>query len=232
MSFCLRICVVVVCVHVSLTVCEILPDLSLYPAFLVDAPQLPALFTARNGFPSLPHCLDTQVWLPVQDPVPAASVAGLTLGGIHSGKSPVCSLPGHGPREAIAQESDKAGKGASWQHPPILLETEICLCPLPRPPVLSPCSHPDQVFRVLASLSLGIRMDSQFSISTARPAKDLVLCVPPYLTCLHCAHSSYPYLNSDCPPFFPIPGVDTRTIFGLYSMTALGYAIGFYALDG
>lgn len=51
-------------------------------------------------------------------------------------------------------------KEASWQHSPLLLETEICLWPLPRPPISSPCSHPEQVFRVLASLALGIRMDS------------------------------------------------------------------------
>lgn len=230
MSFCLRICVVVVCVRVSLTVCEILPDLSLYPAFLIDAFQLPALFTAKNGFPSLPAA-----WIPTGLAVfPGTCPCGLCRG-LDLGSNTLWKAPNMIPAWPWTQSSyseDKAGKGASWQHPPILLETEICLCPLPRPPVLSPCSHPDQVFRVLASLSLGIRMDSQFSISTARPAKDLVLCVPPYLTCLHCAHSSYPYLNSDCPPFFPIPGVDTRTIFGLYSMTALGYAIGFYALDG
>lgn len=36
----------------------------------------------------------------------------------------------------------------------------------------------------------------QSSASPARPVRALVLCVPQHLMCLHCAHSSYPHLNS------------------------------------
>lgn len=72
--------------------------------------------------------------LSAQGPVPVASVAGSTLGAIYSGKPPTCSLHGHGPREVRVEKRGKAGKGGQLAGPPLLLETEISLWPLPRLP--------------------------------------------------------------------------------------------------
>ena len=122
------------------------------------------------------------------------------------GKPPICSLPGHGPREITAQERNKAGNAASWQHPPSFWK-EVCVWPIPRPPIASPCSHPDQVFRVLALLSLGIWGFVFPSI-------------------LHCAHCSIPTWTQGCSPFFPLPAGDIGTILVLHSLTALAYTMG------
>ena len=121
-----------------------------------DTPQLPASFTARNGFHSLPA-----VWIPTGPAAcPGSCPRGLCnrpdLGAIHSGKPPVCSFPGHRPREATVE----AGKGGQLAAPaPPSGNGDLPLAPS-QAPFPSPCSHPDQVFRVLASLSLGIGMNS------------------------------------------------------------------------
>lgn len=104
-----------------------LPSLLTLPSCQHHLPQgMASVPFPPSGFP--------RVQLPVQGPAPAASVAGLTLEVIHSGKPPVCSLPGHGSREVAVEKRGKAEKGGSWQGPPLLLETEISLWPLPRPP--------------------------------------------------------------------------------------------------
>ena len=120
----------------SLTMCEILlwtltlplPSLLTLPSCQHYLPQgmafVPLLFPP-SGFP--------WVQLPAQGPAPALSVAGLTSGVIPSGKSPMCALPGPGSREVAVEKRGKAEKGGSWQGPPLLLETEISLWPLPRP---------------------------------------------------------------------------------------------------
>lgn len=121
-----------------------------------DTPQLPASFTARNGFHSLPA-----VWIPTGPAAcpgscPCGLCSRLVLGAIHSGKPPVCSFPGHRPREATLE----AGKGGQLAAPtPPSGNGDLPLAPS-QAPFPSPCSHPDQVFRVLASLSLGIGMNS------------------------------------------------------------------------
>ena len=85
-----------------------------------------------SGFPC--------VRLPARGPAPGASVWGLTLGMIHSGKPPVCSLPGCGPRDVPVEEGDRVGKGGSWQQASLLLETDRLLAPS-QAPSLFPCSH-------------------------------------------------------------------------------------------
>lgn len=120
---------------VSLTVCEVLPwPLTLPCPSLLTAPS--CQHHLPQGMASIPFPLFGFPWvrLPAQGLAPAASVAGLTLGVIHSGKPPMCALLGHGSREVTVEKRGKAGKGGSWQGPPLLLETEISLWPLPRPP--------------------------------------------------------------------------------------------------
>lgn len=136
MSLCFCVCVagrvsVSVCLWLCVSFCLASPfTLALSP----DARQLLALFTQQwLPFPSRCH-LDSHgpSCLP-QGLAPTAPTAGLTLSVIHCGKPPICFLFGPEPREITVQEKGKAGKGASWQHPPLLLETEIR--PLPRPPI-------------------------------------------------------------------------------------------------
>lgn len=111
----------------------------------------------------------------------------------------------------------RKGVGGSWQHPPILLETELSLWPCPRPHFSSPCSHPDQVFRFLASLSWD--GNEQSSASPARPVRDLVLCVPQHLTCQHYAPSSQPHPNSRVSSFPSLPCIGHRNHSCPYSVS-------------
>ena len=147
-----------------------------------DTPQLPASFTASIIY-------RPAVWIPTGPAAcPGSCPRGLCnrpdLGAIHSGKPPVCSFPGHRPREATVE----AGKGGQLAAPaPPSGNGDLPLAPS-QAPFPSPCSHPDQVFRVLASLSLGIGMNSP-SADPARP-KGIWSSVSP--STLHCVHSSYP----------------------------------------
>lgn len=161
MSWCLCICVADVCVHVPLTMCGILlrpltlpcPSPLTLPSCQHHLPQgMTSVPFPLSGFP--------RVQLPAQGPAPVASVAGSTLGAIHSGKPPICSLPGHGPREVTVEKRGKAGKGGQLAEPtPPSGNRDLPLAPS-QASFPSSCSHPDQVFRVLASLSLGIGMNS------------------------------------------------------------------------
>ena len=131
-----------VCNRMSLTACEALlwplifpcPSPLMHPSCQRCLPQeMVSSPFPLSGFPC--------VRLPAQSPAPGASVWGLTLGMIHSGQPPICSLPGCGPRDVPVEEGDRAGKGGSWQQAPLLLETEIAFWLLLRPPLCSLCSH-------------------------------------------------------------------------------------------
>ena len=108
-----------VCNRVSLTACEALlwplifpcPSSLMHPSCQRCLPQEMVSFPfPLSGFPC--------VRLPAQSPAPGASVWGLTLGMIHSGKPPTCSLPGCGPRDVPVEEGDGTGKGAvGSRHP-------------------------------------------------------------------------------------------------------------------
>lgn len=133
------------------------------------------------------------------------SACRLDLGADRLWKSPSMLL-------AMDQKCYRAGEGQVGKRPigsthSRLLETR-CFWPLSR----SPCSHPDQVFRVLTSLSLVMRMHS---LLQAQP--DLLRtwssAFPQDLACLHCAHSSYPHLNSGLFPLLPCPCSGHRNHF-------------------
>lgn len=99
-------------------------------------------------------------------------------------------------QRSCSGEEGQGSKGGQLAGPtPPSGNRDLPLAPS-QAPFPSSCSHPDQVFRVLASLSLGMDGNEQSSASPARPIRDLVLCVPQHLTCLHCAHCSYPHLKS------------------------------------
>lgn len=97
-----------------------------------------------------------RVWLPAQGPAPVVCVAGLTLGLIHFGKPPCLAMDLEKLQCRRRTRRERGSVGST--HPSFW--KQICLWPLPRPPISSPRSHPDQVFRVLASLSLRMRTGS------------------------------------------------------------------------
>lgn len=117
------------CVHVSVCGSAQASPFLLLP--FPDTFQLPALFTASSGFPS--HCLGSHGQAACPGPCPVAFVTDLTLRVILSGNPLECNLPGLGWREVMVEERDKAGKGASWQHLHLLLETRHLSGPLTNP---------------------------------------------------------------------------------------------------
>lgn len=127
---------VYLCGWISVSMCLYVWDSALASHFTLplspDTPQLPASFTASIIY-------RPAVWIPTGPAAcPGSCPRGLCnrpdLGAIHSGKPPVCSLPGHRPREATVEKRVRREKAGSWQHSPLLLEMEISLWPLPRPP--------------------------------------------------------------------------------------------------
>lgn len=134
-----------------------------------------------SGFPC--------VRLPARGPAPGASVWGLTLGMIHSGKPPICSLSGCGPRDVPVEEGDRVGKGGSWQQAPLLLETEIAFWPLLRPPLSS--RAPIRASTQGPGLTVSVPGKGQSSASPVRHGSSAS-----HLACLHCSHSSCPRLHS------------------------------------
>lgn len=186
MSFCLCVCVAR---RLCPSVFDCVRDSALASRFTLplspDTHQLPAWFTARNSFPSLPT-----VWIPKGPAAcPKSSPCGLwsrpDLDSDTLWKAPNMLLFWSCTQRSCSggEGQGRKGVGGSWQHPPILLERELSLWPCPRPHFSSPCSHPVQVFRVLASLSWD--GNEQSSANPARPVRDLVLCVPQHLTCQH-----------------------------------------------
>lgn len=165
MSFCL--CVWPgVCVHLSLTVCEILP----WPLALPCRSPLTHT-SCQHGLPQgtasllFPPSGFPRVRLPAQSPPPVASGAGLTLTAIHSGKPPICSFSGHAPREVAEEERDRAEKGwgaVGSTHPSFWKES------LPSGPVPGPIFLPHALIqsKYLGSwpLCLGMGMNSPLQI--------------------------------------------------------------------
>lgn len=162
MSLCLCICVAgYLCPCVS----DYVWDSALASHFTLplspDTPQLPASFTARNGFRSLPA-----IWIPT-GPVacPGSCPCGLCnrldLGSDTLWKAPNMLLAWPWTQRSYSGEEAQGGKrGGHLAEPtPPSGNRDLPLAPS-QAPFPSPCSHPDQVFRVLASLSLGIEMNS------------------------------------------------------------------------
>ena len=148
-----------VCNRVSLTACEALlwplifpcPSPLMHPSCQRCLPQEMVSFPfPLSGFPC--------VRLPAQSPAPGASVWGSTLGMIHSGKPPICSLPGCGPRDVPVEEGDRAGQGGSWQQAPSGNRDRL-LAPSQAPSLLSVLSS-EQERRVQAPLCLCLGRDS------------------------------------------------------------------------
>ena len=133
-----------------------------------DTPQLPASFTARNGFHSLPA-----VWIPTGPAAcpgscPCGLCSRLDLGSDTLWKAPSMLLAWPQTQRSYRGEEGEAGKGRQLAAlAPPSGNGDLPLAPS-QAPFPSPCSHPDQVFRVLASLSLGIGMNSP-SADPARP---------------------------------------------------------------
>lgn len=162
----------------SLTMCGILlwpltlpcPSSLTLPSCQHHLPQGMASFPfPLSGFP--------QDQLSAQGPAPVASVADSTLRAIYSGKPPTCSLHGHGPREVTVEERGKAEKGGQLAEPtPPSGNRDLPLAPS-QAPFPSLCSHPDQVFRVLASVSLGIGMNIPLQ-ALPEPQGSGLLCPP------------------------------------------------------
>lgn len=149
-----------------------------------------------SGFPC--------VRLPPRGPAPRASVWGLTLGMIHSGKPPICSLPGCGPRDVPVEEGDRVGKGGSWQQAPLLLETEIAFWPLLRPPLSS--RAPIRASTQGPGLTVSVPGKGQ---SSASPVRHGSSASPGTLRACAVLTPHVPACTRGCPPFFPLPAVDS-----------------------
>lgn len=141
------------CVHVSVCGSAQASPFLLLP--FPDTFQLPALFTASSGFPS--HCLGSHGQAACPGPCPVAFVTDLTLRVFLSGNPLECYLPGLGWRGVMVEERDEAGKGANWQHPPLLLETRH-LSLAGSQTFLFQYSRQAQVFTVLALPLFGYRI--------------------------------------------------------------------------
>ena len=190
-----------------------------------DTPQLPASFTTRNGFFPFPLSGFPRVQLPAQGPAPVASVAGSTLGAIHSGKPPICSLPGHGPKEVRVEKRSKAGKGEAVGRAHLSFWKQRSLSgPFPGPlslPMLS--SRPS-----IQGPGLTVSGDRN-EHSSAGPARAIGIWSSVSPSTFHAYIVFIPHLRTcspSCLPFFPLPTLDTVTILVLLSMTALASAMG------
>lgn len=96
-------------------------------------------------------------------------------------------MPSHGSRKIRVQEKDKAGEGVSWQHPPLLLETDLPLAPSQASYFIPTLSSRPSIQG--PGLTVSEDENGQPSASPARPV-GLVLCVFQHLAYLHYAHFS------------------------------------------
>lgn len=170
---------------------------SLFPP---DMPQLPAGFTANNGFPS--RCLDSHGsgCLP-RPPGPLASEAGLTLEVLHSGNPP-CSLPGQGLRDVWRGRRQEGQQLAA----PTLWKQDLSRF-FPRLP-FSPCSFPNHVCRALTSVS---GYEKRQCSACPVLLGTVLSCVPASV----CGKNSCLHMPQRCFHFFLLLVVDKGTIFVL-----------------